>query len=364
MCYRIGWFLLLLAPFASFFETRCQTPVATPALTQSLQAKPTENKLGPEFKRWLDIESWTLSTRYRYIRASSGTLTASQQQWQMQVRPRLKFDAKGKYSIAAFVATGGAFIGGWNNLGPGTGKPQTNLYVKQLYLDVKPTKKVEVQFGGIGINQGEGTEITTFDNDGYITGERVIVRSPKQLWFDEISATNAFLGDVLRPSVFGRLHRLDEANYHQFLLRKQATKEVSFSADYTFWAGSDTFHQALRAKPKNFLFTTLLFEAYERVSGPKGYGFDALVERAINKKFTINGGFARIDRFLLLNADRFPPGKRLYASLTFRPTKEFSFQPVIIQGVGHIAPPAIARTRLDIILTWHILETLHRRHIF
>jgi hypothetical protein len=362
MCYRITGFLLLLASFACFCGARGQTP--TPVPTQSPQATPSKTIFGREFKRWFEIESWTLSTRYRYVRTDAGVVTNDQQQWQIQFRPRLKFDSKGKYSIAAFVATGRAFNSGWDNLGPGTGTLQTNLYVKQLYLNAKPTKKVELQFGGIGINQGEGTEITTFDNDGYITGERLIVRAPEQLWFDEISATNAYLGDTQRPNIFGRLHRLDEANYHQFLLRKQATKEVAFSADYTFWAGSDTFHEALRAKPRNFLFTTLLFEAYERVSAPKGYGFDAFAERVINKKFTAGGGFARIDRRLLLNADRFPPGKRLYASLTFKPNKEFSFQPVIVQGVGHIAPATLPRTRIDIILTWNVLETLHRHHIF
>lgn len=363
MCYRIAGGFLLLVCFGVFTVPRGQTPNLKPA--DAPKTKTSEKAtFGPEFKRWFDIETWTLSTRYRYIRTDAGIVTNDQQQWQMQFRPRLKFDARAKYSIAAFVGTGRAFNSGWNNLGPGTGTPQTNLYVKQLYFDARPTKNIEIQFGGIGINQGEGTEITTFDNDGYITGERLIVRAPKQLWFDEISATNAFLGDTQRPSIFGRLHRLDEANYHQFLLRKQATKEVAFSADYTFWAGSDTFHQAVRAKPRKFLFTTLLFEAYERVSTPKGYGFNAFAERVINKKLTAGGGFANTDRRLLLNADRFPPGKRLYAGLIFRPNQEFIFQPVIIQGVGDISPTTLPRTRLDIILTWNVLETLHRHHIF
>jgi hypothetical protein len=152
-------------------------------------------------------------------------------------------------------------------------------------------------------------------------------------------------------------------NYGQFLLRKQATKEVGFSADYTYFAGADIFHEAVRVKPKALFFTTLLFEAYQRIATRDGYGFDLFAERVVNKKFLVNGGFARLDRFLTLNADRFPPGKRVYASFVFKPNKEFTFQPIIINGVGRLPALATPRTRLDLVLTWNVLETLRRHRV-
>jgi hypothetical protein len=364
MCYRNCLTLVILFA-AGCLSIRAQTHTPKPSETPTAQTQKSEPTVfGPEFKRWFEIEAWTLSTRYRYIRTNAGVVTNNQQQWQMQFRSRFKFDAKAKYGVVAFVSSGNVFNGGWNNTGIGTGDFQTNLYVKQLYFNARPNKKVEVQFGGIDINRGENTEITTWDNDGYITGERLIVRHPKALWFDEISATNGYLGDTSHPSIFGRLHRLNESNYHQLLVRKQATREIGVSADYTFWGGADFLHEAVRAKPRNFLFTTLLFEVYQRVSEPGGYGFDAFAERVINRKFTVNGGFARVDRFLILNADRFPPGKRVYGSAFFRPSKEFTFQSIIIQGLGELPVPSTHRTRFEIILTWNVVEALHRHHIF
>src|SRR5213075_905263 len=118
----------------------------------------------------------------------------------------------------------------------------------------------------------------------YLTGERIIVRAPRKVFFDEISATSGFLGDATKPSIFSRLHRLSESNYHQFLVRKQINKYVGFSADYTFEAGRDILHQAIKFKPPaTYFFTALLFEQYERVSTPSGYGMNASVEKVVNK---------------------------------------------------------------------------------
>ena len=63
------------------------------------------------------------------------------------------------------------------------------MNLKLLYLDAKPVKSFEFQIGGIAVNQGENTEATGYDNDVYITGERVLIRRPKKLYFDKISLT-------------------------------------------------------------------------------------------------------------------------------------------------------------------------------
>src|SRR5205085_629189 len=106
--------------------------------------------------------------------------------------------------------------------------------LRQLYFDARPVDGIQIQVGGLGIERGENTEITTYDNDGYIVGERLHIARPKRLYFDDIVATRAFIGDTNQPNVFRRLHRLDEANYYQLLVRKTVNKAFGFSADYTY----------------------------------------------------------------------------------------------------------------------------------
>src|SRR5205809_997717 len=157
MCYKRVAFcsaVICLLIIGSAFAIRGQTPTPSPKPSP----KPTpKTAFGPGFKRWFDIDAFTLSTRYRYIRANNGVTVANQQQWQTQFRPRFKFDKAGRYSVAAFIGTGNSFTSGWINLGPGTGRGQTNLYVKQLFFDAKPDKHVEFQFGGIAINSGDNS---------------------------------------------------------------------------------------------------------------------------------------------------------------------------------------------------------------
>jgi len=311
----------------------------------------------------VDVDQLNLLTRYRFVEADNTDTVFNQQQWRFELRTRFKFDKKGRYSVNGTVFTGPGFTNGWANLGPGTGQGQTNLFVKHLFFDAKPTKKVEVQVGGININNGENSEVTAFDLDNYIMGERIIVRAPKTFFFDELSATNASINDLTHPSVFGRFHRLNESNYHQFLVRKQITKEVGFSTDYTFASGTDTLHEAVRLHPKDFFFNTLLFDTYQRISPYPDYGLDLFAEKVINHRVTINGGFARIDERLVLNGDKFPPGKRLYATAIFKLRHDLTFSPVFVHAVGDLPTPTTHRTRFELILNWNILETLHRHHV-
>lgn len=343
---------------------------ATGAISQSAPAAkpsptPFPTKIGKEVKRWVDLDTFTLTTRYRYVRANSGAELASQQQYQAVIKGHFSFDRKAKYRAVFLAQTGNTFNGGFNTWGAGTGKFQSNFYVKQLYFDARPAKEVELQVGGIDINRGENTEITTYDNDGYLTGERVTIRAPKHVFFDEISATSGYLGDLLHPSVFPRLkHHLDKSNYHQFLVRKQATKHVGVSADYTFESGRDTLHEAIRVKnPKRLWFDTLLWENYQRLSPQRDIGLHLFAEKVVNKRFSFNGGFARIDRRLTLNGDRFPPGKRLYISGAYKLTPTLTLSSILIQGVGRLPTALSPRTRFEILLTWNVLEELKRHHI-
>ena len=345
-------------------QTAASTPEPAKPAVSSPDVVPGDKQKAPdrakEIKRWFEFDDLTINARYRYSRNAFGNTVSNQLQWRFTGKARFKFDRKGKYSVVAGLYTGNSFTGGWNTTGWGTGSRQTNLYLKQLYFDAKPVKAVEIQFGGIGINNGENTEATGYDNDAYITGERVIIRHPKKLYFDEISLTNAHIGDFNRPSVFRRFDNLAKSNYHQFLVRKQASKRIGFSADYTFDNGSDTFRQAVKIKtPETRIADFILFENYQRFDGPGRYGFNVFGERKIGKKLTLDLGFAHIDG-RLLNGDRYPQGNLIHANASYKFSPEFSFTAFAIHGVGPMLGP-LPRTRVDLIFTYNVLETL-RRH--
>ncbi len=344
-----------------------QTPSPSPSPSAPIKSD-TDKKAAstsPEdkIKRWFEFDQLSVASRYHFIENDNNSKAANNVQYQFAAKFRFKFDAKGKYSVAANLATGPSFTTLWNASGGGTGRTQKNLNFRQLYFDAKPTKAVEVQIGGLYVNYGENTEVTTYDNDGYITGERVLLRLPKKLYFDEISVTYGRLADRSTPNVFNRFKRFDQQNYHQFLVRKQINKWAGFSADYTFESGMDTFHQAVKFKlPKKQIIDTFIFENYERTDPDRSYGFNAFGEKKLNKIFTLSGGFANI-RIRALNADRFPPGKRIYFTAIAKISPEFSVTTQFTQGVGFIAP-TIARTRLDIIFSYNFLETLRRTRLF
>ena len=337
--------------------------VAASAFSQSPTSTPTPQP-NPETHRWIDIDTFSISTRYRFTGNANGRTSSNQQQWQFMLHGRFKLDRNGRYSVVASLATGNTLTGGWNNTGWGTGDLQTNLFPKQLYFDAKPVRALEIQVGGLGVNNGENTEITGYDNDTYITGERVVVRVPKKLYFDEISATNAFLGDATHPSVFRRLKHLDRADYHQFLVRKQVNKRFSFSADYTFESGIDTLRQAVRLKtPETRVVDSLLFENYERIDPRAGYGFALTGDKKLTPKLTFTGGFVKISD-VMFNSDRFPQGERLYLIATYKLTRELILSPVIIHAVGPLSTTTLPRTRFEIIAGYNLLEMLHRLRLY
>ena len=313
-----------------------------------------------QFKRWFEIDALKFSPRYRLIRDATGTTVGNAAQYQFIGQGHFKFDKKGKYSIHFGVFTGNSMTGGWNNTGVGTGDGQTGLYLKQLNFRAKPVDGLEIQFGGLGLNNGVGTETTGYDVDAYLMGERVSVRLPKKVYFDEISVTNGFFGDRLEPNVLNRFKRLDEMNYHQFLVRKQLNEHISFSADYTFESGRDFLRQAVNFKVReSHILDTILFENYQRLDPDPGYGFNIFGDKAVHKNLVLGGGFARIDK-PMFNADRFPPGNRLYTSMNWQLSREFSINSVLIQGIGDLPTPGSTRTRLDLSLTFNVLELLHR----
>lgn len=360
----------VLAACAVFFDVAAHgqtrpAPSPTPEASLKTPSQPAKRSFAAErgVSRWFDLEALSIAARYHFIKNSNEVTAANNNQFQFVAKGRFKFDPKGRYSVVAGVQTGPTFNGGWNNTGWGTGRGQANLFVKQLYFEAKPAKGVTVQVGGIGINNGVNSEITGYDNDGYIMGERLSLKLPQKLYFDEISITFANIGDLNRPNVFRRFKHFDTQNYHQFLVAKNFNKRISFSADYTSEAGADTLRQAVRVRvPETKVLDAVLFENYQRLSAGRGYGFNLQGEKKLFNRLALTGGFARIDR-QMLNADRFPRGNRFHLAGVYTISPEFSVTAWVIEGVGPL-PGNSVRTRADVILNFNILAALKRARVF
>jgi hypothetical protein len=222
---------------------------------------------------------------------------------------------------------------------------------------------LNLQYGGLYFNQGVTTEITGYDYDGYLVGERIRLNRPKDLFFDEISVTYGYVGDFDRPWVSKRFHRLQQSNYHQFLLGKKIAERVLLSADYTAEPGAHTLRQAVRVQVRELRIVDVFhFENYQVVSPDAGYGFATYGEKKLHSKFSVGGGYAQHDR-IALYSDRFAAGKRVFANLHLELTSEFSISTAWTPAV-HNDRDSSPRTRFDVALNYDLLRTLRRKRLF
>lgn len=339
----------------------------------------------PECKlcRWLDVQNVSFSFRYKTIVDSVGNRTFNQGAHRELITGRFKFDKEGKYSINAHVSSGYYFnwayadaIGGGmpeafekvflffgfpkdqaraaRSLGAQSGG--YNLFVRQLYFSAKPVKGVELQYGSLPILRGQHSETTSYDDDGYVAGQRLSLKRPDKLFFDEISVTYAFLGktdrmrdgkrylidDVYTPNFFRRWRHLGTSNYHQFLVQKKIGSRATVSADYTYNEQVDVMREAATVDVhESKLLDSLRVEAYQRVGDhsvfvPAGFGAPARnqVIKAANGvaltgqkrlgRVKVGGGYSNVDfdysnnrvfytgYSFALNGDRMGVGQRYF----------------------------------------------------
>jgi len=316
-----------------------------------------------KFSRWLNLQNVSLSTRYNFVKNSAAAVTSNQGQYQAALKGAFQFDRAGKFTVQGGLFSGNRFSGGWNSTGWGNATLRTNVYLKQLYISAKPIQGLDLQYGGLYFNQGVTTEITGYDYDGYLVGERVRLSRPKDLFFDEISVTYGYVGDFDRPSVSKRFHRLQQSNYHRFLLAKKIAERVLLSADYTAEADVHTLRQAVRLQVQELrVIDVFHFENYQVVSPDAGYGFAAYGEKKLHSKFSVGGGYAQHDRAALYS-DRFAAGKRVFANLQLELTSEFSISTAWTQAILNDRDSS-PRTRFDVALNYDLLRTLRRKRLF
>lgn len=335
-----------------------------PAPAQSQAAPPPpQQKPAPLLGRWIDLQNATLNTRYRFVETSSGTITTNQIQHRESLRGRLKFDAPGKYALNVGVFSGSRFTSSWNNTGIGLGDWQTPLGVRALYVAAQPIAGLEAQYGSLFIIKGESTEITTYDDDGYVIGQRVSVRRPRDLYFDEMSATvGYFTSDPTEIGVSKRIKYLDERpNYGHFLVGKKAGTRAGVSADFTSVSGARTWRAAANVNTRELrAVDSVLFENYKRTNRNPAYGFALSLNKALTRKLSLNWGYARIDPFYGgLNSDRFHIGKRLFVGAAYALSSRFTASAFLTRAVGNDVPLP-QRTLSNLIFAYNALPDLRR----
>jgi len=247
-----------------------------------------------------------------------------------------------------------AVIGGMNCLGSLAAGWLGARYPKHILL------------GGLYILRGESTEITTYDEDGYIMGERISVRRPKNLYFDEISLTNASLSpDPTRIGVSHRFRDFDQPNYRQFLVDKKFGKRARASTDFTTDRGVRTWRQGISLKTPELRYVdTIIFEDYERVHPSTAYGFALSLDKAVTRRLSFNGGYASIDsRFGGLNSDRFNIGKRVFLTTTYVVSPRVTASYYITTAVGG-NPTLPLRTMSNLVVGYNVLPDLRRTGLF
>jgi hypothetical protein len=304
---------------------------------------------------WLDLQSVSFGMRYRAVENQLGARAQNWSDHHEGLKLRLKLDPAARYSLSAVASNGSAFIAGWNLRGM-NGRSSNRLFLKQLFITARPHDRVEFQYGGVGIVRGESSEITSYDNDGYLMGQRLTL-SPRRV-VDQLTITAGYLGDFQSPSVSRRWHRLSGINYRQVLVKRTLTNRLTATADFTTDNGERTMRQGVAIHPSTMVDLVRL-EAYERVSGPRAAGAAITVEKPFGRT-RLAASFASIDRhYRAVNGDRYGRGRRLSLTSTTPLGRDVSLQFFLTRALDDdIAMPN--RMRFDVHLRFELAPALRQ----
>jgi hypothetical protein len=322
------------------------------ALLTSASAAVAQTKPAP----WFEVQSATVAARYRLVEDSKDVRTANHLQENNAFKARLKAEPKGRVWVNVGMFTGSSFTGSWNNTGVGTGEQSLKVSLKQLFVSATPVKGVEGQVGSLYMARGENTEITSYDNDAYLAGERVTVKRPKQLYFDEVSLTHGYLGDVNTPSVLDRADRLGESNYRQVLVGKKLGSRLAVSADWTDTTNGTTWRAAAAVKVPAVV-SAVRVEYYAR-PGDDVQGAAIAAERKLAHGVAVSGGWANVDaKYGGLNGDRYNRGERLFGGVSTPIYGPLSASVFYTHAIDNAFAVPVDQ-RFDAIMTWNVLETV------
>ena len=333
-------------------DSTTATPHSASAVAATAAAARLSEK--PLTGRWLTLNTLSHSERYRSSDNAGGYHYFENGQQRSLLAGAIKIDADARYKIG-FSASSGRFFS-WayaDYAGAGFGTRAKNtavvvlsytpadkaeraasikadptgvaqirglpsngwqFYMRELYFSATPVKAVTFEFGSFGFERGLASEITTFDEDGYLTGERIRIQNPKHLFFDQIGYTNAYIGDFSQPNLFERGGNFEKSNYHQVFAHKQINRRVGFSADYTEQVGSSTLRETTVVGVKELrVIDSVRGEVYERPNTVNLQGLNvagspggALVFEKKVSRLSGDFGYAYIDKgYSALSGHRF-----------------------------------------------------------
>ena len=338
--------------------------LVTAASPLRAQASPPAQE--PPLRRWFEIQNVTVYSRYRFVESSADVTTSNQAQYKDTFRARFNIDSDKRYTVNVGYFSGNSFIGSWNNWGVGTGNfDGKDHYMKQLYASATPIRGLELQYGGLYVTRGENDEFTTYDDDGFLVGERASVRLPRTLYLDEISVTRGGLGPFSQPNLASRWEGLAHPNYLQVLGAKRFNHVLAGSLDYSTQSGADTVRVAITVKlDKIAPFSTLRYEQYRRVTNHPAAGFALWTEQAMSRHARLQWGYATIDQFYGgWNADRIQSGRRFFGIATIAIHGPLSASLFATQALPSSYPITLKR-RLDAVFLYDVLASLRGTGIF
>ncbi len=319
-----------------------------------LLAGPLAGQTAPEDTPRLELQSVTFGLRYRMLENQLGSHSQNWSDHHQGLKLRLRLDRTARYSLTAVAFNGDSFQGSWNLRGVRDGQSSNRVFLKQLYVAGKPFEGVEFQYGGLALVRGESSEITSYDNDGYLMGQRLTL-SPNHL-VDELTVTAGYLGDFRDPSVTRRLHRLSEINYGQVLVKKQLTDRLTATADFTTEEGERTLRQGVAIRPSGGV-ELIRLEAYERVSGERGAGGAITVEQPFGRT-RLAASFASVDdHYRPVNGDRYGRGRRFSLTSTTALTDAVSLQVFVTRALNDELAMG-NHTRLDVLVRYELADLL------
>jgi hypothetical protein len=188
-------------------------------------------------------------------------------------------------------------------------------------------------------------------------GARVIVTRPQDIWFDEISFTNARLGEIDEINVFNRFDGFGDPNYRHLLVRKELPGSLAASADFTSHDGARTLRGAFTWEPA---IATVHLEGYRRIRGSPDGGLSVSAERRLTDRFRATIGYTTIDpRYGNLNSDRFFSGQRVYVMTAWAVAPWLGVTTFYTKAFGNDFPVALDH-RFDVVATYNVLDTLRR----
>jgi hypothetical protein len=297
----------------------------------------------------LELQSASLGLRYRLVENQFGSRAQNWSDHHEGLKLRLRLDRPARFSLTAAALNGDSFVAGWNLRGI-SDHSSNRLFLKQLFLTAKPHDGIEFQYGGLGIVRGESSEITSYDNDGYLMGQRLTI--------GDVIVTAGYLGDFRTPSVTRRWHRLSEINYGQVLVKRNLTRRLTATADFTDDDGEQTLRQALAIRPARAV-DRVRVEMYERVSESRGAGGAITVEKPFGRT-RLAASFVTVDdHYRPVNGDRYGSGRRVSLTSTTALGPDASFQIFLTRALDDRIAMA-NRTRLDLLFRYELAPMLRQ----